>query len=538
MREGKPGVGTVANWGDFGLKLPSGEVGVRIESGSLGQNMEVNKYIFREYDIRGIAGVPGVEFESKVVGEYEKWYGSFPGITIDPKVSNLIGKAYGTIIKREGGRQIVVGYEVRPYAEELKKAFIDGVRTTGVDVVDVGKTTTPLVYFLTAYCQYDGGVNITGSHNVYFYNGFKMVKRDAFPLFGDELWRMRQMIVEEDFEIGERRGRVERLTGAYEIYKRYVNQHLKLKRGLRIVVDCGNGTAGLFARDFFESIGCRVVGGLYLEPNAYFPNHPPDPEAPCNLEDLGREVRKSGADLGLAFDADGDRVGFVDEKGHFVFADEILLLLARDVLGRHKGKKILFDVKCSQLLLEMIPQFGGRALMHRTGHAPIKATLRKDPKIILGGEISGHFYFREDYFGIDDGFWAGANVLRLLSGFAGPFSAMFAFIPRRVRTPEIKLPCEDRVKFKIVEKIAEELAQNYKVIGLDGARVMFDDVSWGLIRASNTSPYLTLRFESVSPKKVIEMKNVVADILERYPEVRDRLDRENVYSLKGKLGYV
>lgn len=500
--------------------------------------MEVNKYIFRDYDIRGIAGIAGVKFEPKIIKEYEKWYGQFPGITIDPQVSNAIGKAYGTVIKRLGGRKVIVGYEIRPYADELKEAFIEGITATAIDVVDIGKTTTPLVYFLTSYLNFDGGVNITGSHNIYFYNGFKIVKANTDPLYGEELQKLYQIIVNDDFDVTGKKGEIKKFIKTYEIYKKYVLERIRLKRKLNIVVDCGNGTAGLYAVDFFKSLGCNVVSGLYLTPNAYFPNHVPDPEAPCNLEDLAKKVIEKGADIGIAFDADGDRAGFVDEKGEFIFADDILLLLAKDVLLRNKGKKILFDVKCSELLPELLPQFGGIPFMHRTGHAPIKDTLRQDPDVILAGEVSGHFFFVKDYFKIDDGFLAAAKILQLLSEFDSPFSAMFSFIPKRVRTPEIKLPCPDEVKFEVVTKITKEFSQRYKVITIDGARIMFDDKSWGLIRASNTAPYLTVRVEALTEERVMEIKNVLADVLEKYPQIRDRLDRKHVYSLTGKLGYV
>lgn len=501
--------------------------------------MKVDKYIFREGDIRGVVGV-GPEsgtIEKYLKQEYEKWYGPFPGITINLKVSEAVGKAYGTFIKRLGGKEVVVGYEVRPHADELKKAFIGGVLATGISVVDIGKTTTPLVYFLTAYQNFDGGVNITGSHNIYFFNGFKLTKKDSAPLYGEELQKLYRMIIEDDFDLASK-GRVRKVADAYGIYKKYLLDRFCLGRKLAIVIDCGNGTPGLFARDFFQSLGCNVVQGLYFEPNAYFPNHVPDPEMPYNLKDLSQAVREKKADVGIAFDADGDRVGFVDEKGEFVFADEILLLLAKDILAGNKGKKILFDVKCSQLLFELLPKFGGVPLMHKTGHGSIKDTLRKNPNIILGGEISGHFYFVKDYFKIDDGFFAAAKVLELLSRFDGPFSSMFSFIPQRVRTPEIKLPCADEAKFKVVEQITEEFAKKYKVITVDGARVMFGKQCWGLIRASDTAPCLTIRVEALTAEKALEIKNILADVLEKHPEIKDKLDRKRVYSLTGKLGYL
>lgn len=502
--------------------------------------MKVNKYIFREGDIRGIVGIKAEDsiVEEYVRQEYEKWYGPFPGITINPKVSEAIGKAYGTLIGRPKGRVVVVGYEVRPYADELKQAFVEGILATGINVVDIGKTMTPLVYFLTAYQNFDGGVNITGSHNIYFFNGFKLTKRGAAPLYGEELQKLYRMIISDDFDIAPKKGQVKKRADAYKVYKKYLLNRFQLRRKLKIVIDCGNGTSGLYAVDFFQSLGCSVLQGLFLEPNAYFPNHVPDPEMPYNLKTLSRVVTEQGADLGIAFDADGDRVGFVDEKGDFVFADEVLLLLAKDILSKNKGKKILFDVKCSQLLFELLPRFGGVPLMHKTGHGSIKDTLRKNPDVVFGGEVSGHFYFVKDYFKIDDGFFAAASVLKLLSEFDGPFSAMFSFIPKRIRTPEIKLPCADEVKFKVVARVAKKLSQEYRVITVDGVRVMFDDKSWGLIRASDTAPYLTVRVEALSEERAIEIKNILAETLEKYPEVRDKLDRKRVYSLTGKLGYV
>ncbi|MBI2463208.1 MAG: phosphomannomutase/phosphoglucomutase [Candidatus Spechtbacteria bacterium] len=497
--------------------------------------MNIDPYIFREYDIRGVAGV---EFTSEAIAEYEKWYGKFPGVTINLETAKAIGMAYGAIIKRGGGKKVIIGYEIRPYAEELKGAFVGGILSVGIDVVDAGKTMTPMIYFLVSYLGLDGGVNITGSHNVYFFNGFKPTKKGTAPIYGEELQRMRQMVLDDDYDVAESRGNIEMLNNAYEQYRDYALERIKLKKKLNIVIDCGNGTPGLYVMDYFTKLGCNVMEGLYLEPNAYFPNHIPDPEAPQNMQMLSKRVKELGADIGIGFDADGDRVGFVDENGTFVNADDFILFLAKDALSRNPGKKILFDVKCSQVLVEMIPQLGGIPLMHRTGHANIKDTLRHDPDIILGGEKSGHIYICEDYYKIDDAFYAAALMLRLLSEHDGPFSSMFSIIPHRVRTPEIKLPCEDSVKHDVVSRVSAELSQKYNVITIDGARVMFDAQSWGLIRASNTSPYLTARFEALTDERVLEMKNIFADILETFPEIQDKLDREHVASLTGKLGYV
>lgn len=497
--------------------------------------MQVKQSIFRDYDIRGIAGV---KFEPEMIAEYEKWYGPFPGITIDLPIAEAIGKAYGTYISRQGGKKVIVGYEWRPFADELKAAFLKGILSTGVNVDDAGKTATPFVYFMTAHKNYDGGVNITGSHNVYFYNGFKMMGKNTYPVYGDELQKLFKMIITEDFVKGETPGVVENISGTYEVYRDFVASKTKLKRKLKVAIDCGNGTPGLYVKDFMETLGADMVAGLYLEPDAYFPNHVPDPESPSNMADLQKAVIESGADIGIGFDADGDRAGFIDEKGNFLFADEILLLLARDIASRHQGKKILFDVKCTQLLEEMIPTWGCTPVMYRTGHAPIKAIMRDDSDIALCGEVSGHFYFVENYVRADDGLFAAAQVLRILSEQDKPMSELMNFIPRRIRTPEIKLPCKDEVKFEVIDKVKKQFEGKYDVITIDGARVMFTDKSWGLVRASNTSPYLTVRFEAETAEEVIKSKNIFADILDPIEEIGDKLDRKNVISKTGRLGYL
>lgn len=493
--------------------------------------MKVSPAIFREYDIRGIAGK---EFSELEIEKYERWYGKFPGVTLTQGIGEAIGKAYGSIIRRAGGKRVVVGHELRPFGEELKTAFVNGIRSTGCDVADAGVSLTPLIYFAVGFFGFDGGVNITGSHNVYFYNGFKMMKKDVWPLFGAEVQEMRQMIEQEDF-VQEAQGSYER-QDISQAYERYIADHIHGLRSLHIVVDAGNGSAGLFAPNLFRRLGCKVTE-LYCEPDAAFPNHDPDPEAPQNMQDLGKKVREEQADFGIALDADGDRVGFVDEGGNFISADLVLLILAKDALSRHPGKKILYDVKCSKLLEELVPQYGGIPLMHRTGHAPIKETLRKDDAIILGGEVSGHFYFVEDYFKIDDGLFAAAKMLELCSRQSSPFSSLFEGIPRRVRTPEIKLPCADEKKFEVVREIIRRLESKFPSITLDGIRVQVTEKGWGLVRASNTSPYLTVRVEGATEGEVLQVKNILADELEKFPEIEETLDRSRAASLTGRLGW-
>ncbi|MBI4049228.1 MAG: phosphomannomutase/phosphoglucomutase [Candidatus Doudnabacteria bacterium] len=496
---------------------------------------KLNQYMFREYDIRGVAGRDAQSFDQKIVAEYERWYGPFPGVTLTLDAAEKIGQAYGTIIRRNNGKETVIGYELRPFAEELTNAFIAGVRKSGCNVTNLGVSLTPIVYFLTAFLKFDGGVNVTGSHNVYFFNGFKMMKKNVWPLFGEELQKMRRMIDENDL-MTDQEGDYKEMDG-YPVYREYFLSHVKLQKKLKVVLDTGNGSGGVFAPELLRDLGCDVIE-LFTEVDATFPNHIPDPEAPQYYSELLKQVAEHGADIGIALDADGDRVGFFSEKGKYIDTDLPLLVFAKDALSRHPGKKILFDVKCSRLLSELVPQYGGVPLMHRTGHAPIKETMRKDLDIILGGEVSGHVFFVEDYFKIDDGLYAAGKMLELLSKSEQPFSRMFADFPERIRTPEIKLPCSDDTKFKVVEQIQQTFIAQYPVLTIDGARVQFSEKGWGLIRASNTSPYLTIRVEGETIDEVLKIKNILADELEKFPEVADKLNRVEVASLSGKLGWV
>ena len=494
--------------------------------------MQISREVFREYDIRGIAGK---EFTPKAVEEYEKWFGKFPGITITPEAAGAIGKAYGTIIKRRGGQKIVVGHEIRPYGEELKMHFVEGVLSTGCDVDDAGESLTPIVYFSVAFYGYDGGVSVTGSHNIYFYNGFKMMAKDVWPIYDVELQGMHDLIEREDFVTGGK-GQYNK-RDVWIDYKKYLMDHCKIQRKLKVVIDCGNGTAGKFAPEVFSDLGCEVVE-LFTDPDANFPNHLPDPEDPWMMRDLQQKVIETGADLGMAFDADGDRLGIVNEKGVFVVADHTLLLLAREALKNNPGKKIIYDVKCTRLMEMLVPQYGGVPYIHRTGHAPIKATLRKDSEVILAGEVSGHFYLCEDYFKIDDGLYTAGKVLAMISAAPESVSQLYSVFPATVMTPELKLPCADAVKHKIVEYVAQYFEGTYNTIKIDGVRVIFSDTSWGLVRASNTGPYLTVRVEANTPEEVIKIKNLLADQLDTYKEVEDKLDRTNVISHTGKLGWL
>lgn len=494
--------------------------------------MQPHPSIFREYDVRGITEA---DHSPELVAEYEKWYGEFPGVTLPVSVCRLLGQAYGTTIKRAKGSRIIIGHEIRPYSQEIKQAFIDGVLSTGINVIDAGPSTTPMLYFANANLKLDGAVSVTGSHNVYFFNGFKLMKKDNYPVYGEELQSWQDLIKSQDF-VEAHPGRLTKQE-IYPLYQDYLVKAFPLARPLRVVVDCGNGTPGLFLPQLFSAMGCQVTK-LYCEPDATFPNHLPDPEDSYVLQDLSDKVGELGADLGLAFDADGDRFGCVDQNGAYVSADHLIALFAKNILSHHPGKKILYDVKCSRHLDLLIKQAGGTPIMHRTGHAPIKQSLREDQDLVFAGEISGHLYFTDPYYRIDDGAFAACYTLSLLADSPGPLSTLFEFFPASVATPELKLPCLDSTKHLVVQALIDKFAKDYPVITIDGARINFTSTSWALVRASNTAPTLSIRLEADTVDELLRIKNLLADLLEQHPTVLDRVDRSTVTSRSGKLGWI
>lgn len=490
--------------------------------------MDVNPSIFREYDIRGIVGD---KFESKVVQEYEKWYGKFPGITISYEVAEHIGRAYGSRIRARGGKKVVVGHEHRPFGKELKQSFINGVRSTGCDVYDAHVSLTPIIYFATAYYDFDGGVNVTGSHNVYFYNGFKTMAKGVYPIYGEELQMMRKMIEKEEY-VSDKQGGY-KYFHVVQDYENYMLDKVRIKKKLKVVVDCGNGSAGIFAPKIFRKMGCEVIE-LYTEPDSTFPNHIPDPSDPFNMVDLSNIVKHEKADIGIGIDADGDRMGIVDENGNFELGDRILSAIVNSGKLNVRGKKVLFDVKCSNIVPNVIERKGGVPLMHRTGHAPIKETLREDSSIIFGAELSGHFYMIENYFKIDDGIFAAAYFMSLLEH---PVSTYFNPLPITVSTQELKLPCSDESKFNVIESIKNSFGE-HQINTIDGARISFSDSSWALIRASNTTPYISIRIEADTKDELLTIKGRVQAELSKHPEVGDSLNIHEVSSHTGRLGWV
>ena len=450
----------------------------------------LNPFIFRAYDVRGKVGVD-----------------------ITPEVFEPIGRAYGTLVRRRGGRAVALGMDNRLSSPPLKEAFARGCLATGVDVVDIGVNHTPLLYFATAHWMLDGGATVTGSHNPVSDNGVKMVHAGAAPLTEDEIQALLSMIQRGDFEhgAGTRRARDPRAD-----YFEAIIAQARLARRLRVVVDAGNGIAGSFAPELLRRLGADVIE-LFCESDGSFPNHLPDPEMEENTRDLVAKVLEAGADVGIAYDGDADRVGVVDERGRRHEADLILALLARDLLRRHAGAPIVFDVKSSQVLIDDIEKHGGRPVMWKTGHSHLKRKMREDG-ILLGGEVSGHMFFGENWYGVDDGILASVKLLELIARGPEPASAHFDTLPHLHSTPELKAPCPDEKKFELVDELVRHFRERYQTIDIDGARVLFPE-GWGLVRASNTNPYLTLRFEARSRPALDHMMQLVYDELRKYPYV-------------------
>src|SRR5262245_17304616 len=451
----------------------------------------LNPHVFRAYDVRGLVGSD-----------------------INPDILRQVGRAYATMIRRNGGRRITVGRDNRLSSDGLKLGFVEGARAAGVDVIDIGPSTTPILYFATAHWKMDGGANITGSHNPIEYNGVKMVHPGAAPLSEEEIQGIRKTIESGDYESGAG-GLSER--SPREDYFATIANIVKPARRLKVVVDAGNGVAGLYGPELLRRIGCEVVE-LYCESDGRFPNHLPDPEDERNVEDLKEKVVEVGADVGIAYDGDADRVGVIDERGGRHEADLILILLARDLLSRHPGAKVVFDVKSSQALVDDIRQHGGVPIMWKTGHSHLKRKMRDDG-ILLGGEVSGHMFFAENYYGVDDGILASCKLMEIAARSAGPISTLFASVPHLHATPELKAMCPDAEKFRALDERVRDLRQRYQTIDIDGARVLFPGGGWGLVRASNTNPYLTLRFEAHTEEEIESMKRVIYDALRRYPFV-------------------
>jgi len=419
-----------------------------------------------------------------------------------------IGRAFGTLVRREGGSKVLVGRDGRLSSPDMAAAFAAGANAAGCDVLDAGAVPTPMVYFGIRYLDADGGVVITASHNPAEYNGVKSVLGKR-TLFGDDIQRIRKMIEDEDFESGE--GTVEQVD-LVEPYVVMVKERVTLERPVKVIIDAGNGIAGMIAPRLYRELGCEVEE-MYCDVDGTFPNHHPDPTVPEAVEELRARVLEGGFDLGLGFDGDGDRVGLIDEKGEIVWGDRLTVLLARDVLSRNPGATVIFDVKCSKVLADDIAAHGGRPLMWKTGHSFIKQKIREE-NALLAGEMSGHLFFGENFYGHDDAVYAGAKLMEIFARQDGPFSEQLADLPEVFSTPEIRHRSTEEHKFAICERLRDELAAEHDVIDIDGVRVEFDD-GWGLARASNTGPHIILRFEAQTEGRLAEIRELVESKMAR-----------------------
>jgi phosphomannomutase/phosphoglucomutase len=446
----------------------------------------MNPLIFREYDVRGDAQKD-----------------------LDDATVTALGKGFGSKLARGGGKTITLGRDVRLSSPRIRDILVQGLTSAGLEVIDLGVVPTPLLYFGIAHLKTDGGVMITGSHNPPEFNGFKLcVGVDS--IYGEEIQELFRQIEAEDFESGQGSVRNENVIPAY---KEYLKSNLKIDLPLKIVLDCGNGCGGLVAPELFEEMGC-LVDVLYGEPDGNFPNHHPDPTVASNLEDLVHRTRSIGYDLGIAYDGDADRIGVVDDMGKILWGDQILTVFSRSILKKNPGATIIGEVKCSQNLYNDIQQRGGNPVMWKTGHSLIKKKMREEGAL-LAGEMSGHIFFNDRYFGYDDAIYATGRLLELLCDEARPLSQLLWGLPKVYATSEIRLDCPDEVKFPLVERVKEYFKSNYEVVDVDGVRVIFDD-GWGLIRASNTQPVIVLRFEAQSESRLDEIRTLMETKLEEF----------------------
>jgi phosphomannomutase/phosphoglucomutase len=405
------------------------------------------------------------------------------------------------MLVREGARSVAVGRDVRLSSDRIRDDLVKGLVSTGLDVLDVGVVPTPCLYYALYNEDVGGGVMITGSHNPPEYNGFKTSVGKA-SIYGEKIQAVRRLIEAGDFATGS--GRVIKRRILPEYLGR-LTEGVAPERGLTVVVDAGNGVGGPHLPNVLETLGC-TVHKLHCEPDGRFPNHHPDPTVEKNLKDLIAKVKEAEADLGIALDGDADRIGVVDEKGGIVWGDRLLALYARQVLA-DGPTSVIFEVKCSKGLIEDIAAHGGTPVMWRTGHSLIKQKM-KDTGALLAGEMSGHMFFKHRYFGYDDALYAAARLVEIVANEDAPLSEIMATIPKYPSTPEIRVDCPEPHKFEVVRRVAEHFKKTHPVIDVDGARVDFGD-GWGLVRASNTTPLLVLRFEADTDARVQELRTLV-----------------------------
>ncbi len=451
--------------------------------------MIVQPRIFREYDIRGVFGED-----------------------LTPEVASAIARAYARYLADRGVREVVVGHDNRASSPVLRDAVVEALVRSGCAVTDIGMVITPVFYFARVHLGIDGGIMITASHNPPEYNGFKLAHGFG-TLYGPQIQEIQRLVEAGAGFDGE--GSVRRVD-VLPAYREMLREKVRLgPRRLRVVLDCGNGTASVVAPQALADLGVEVIP-LYCESDPTFPHHHPDPIDPRNLRDLIETVLRERADVGIGLDGDGDRIGVVDERGQIVWGDQLMILYWREILPKYPGAVALIEVKCSQALVEEVERLGGRPVFYKTGHSLIKAKMR-EIGAVFAGEMSGHMFFADEYYGYDDAVYAAARLLRILSHTEKPLSALLSDVPRYFATPEIRVACPDERKFEVVAELVHRFKAQYPVIDVDGARVIFPD-GWGLVRASNTQPVLVVRAEGKTPEALQRVKGILEEALRAFPE--------------------
>lgn len=449
----------------------------------------MNPLIFREYDIRGIATTD--------LGDNEVF---------------RLGQAFGTYARDRGIDRCIVGRDARLSGPRIQSAVSAGLNGAGVSVIDIGVVPTPVFYFATFHLNCDAGMMVTASHNPPEFNGFK-VSLNKTTIYGEEIQVLRRLTESGKFRTG---------TGSQQqidvlpAYIELLRSRVEIPAPLQVVFDPGNGTAGVLLERLFTGTAVRPIF-INLEPDGTFPAHVPDPTVPAHMQQAAELVRSNNADCGIGFDGDADRIGALDETGRIVYGDRLLGICSREVIERHPGATIVFEVKCSQALVEYIERIGGRPLMYKTGHSLIKAKM-KEVGALLAGEMSGHMFFADDYYGYDDAIFAALRLLRIIARTGRRLSELAADIPSYFATPEIRVDCPDQTKFQVVAELTRYFKERYPVIDIDGVRVIFPD-GWGLVRASNTQPVLVLRFEARTESRLTEIKQLFYEILRAFPGI-------------------
>jgi len=445
----------------------------------------MNRSIFREYDVRGLVDED-----------------------LQPGVVYNLGRAIGTYAAQRGAKAMTLGRDCRLSSPALSGAIQAGLLASGIDVIDIGTCATPILYFSVRHLETGGGVMVTGSHNPPEFNGFKIcVGPDT--IYGGEIQALREIIERGSYRSGSGKASSRDIT---EAYLGYIHGNVQVRPGLRVVLDAGNGVGGAFAVPLFERFGCELTC-LYADMDGRFPHHHPDPTVPENLRELIVQVRQRKADVGIAFDGDADRIGVVTDRGDILWGDELLLLFARFILKERPGSAVIGEVKCSQRLYDDIAAHGGRPIMWKAGHSLIKGKM-KEEKAVLAGEMSGHLFFADRYFGYDDAIYAAARLLEILSRTGQKLSDLLSDVPKTVTTPEIRIECPDEIKFDVVRDVTEVFRKDHRIIDTDGVRVLFAD-GWGLIRASNTQPVLVLRFEASTAATLDQIRAATERELQR-----------------------